>query len=86
MKIHRLCVKMPAKGVEFQGGSLHDGFGSLTVLVVLASTFPSFCLSFKIQHKVATVTVLAVAAVLVASVVTATPLFRHPVCKCFLTD
>ena len=65
------------RGVEFKGGSLHDGFGSLTVLAVLESTLPSFCWSYKIQHNEATVavlTVLAVSAVMAVSVMTATPL------------
>ena len=55
----------------------------MTVLVVLQSTLRSFCLSYKIQYQEATVTDLAVSAVVAALVVTATPLelnplFRHP--------
>ena len=47
-----------------------------TVLAVLESTLPSFCVSYKIQHQEAAVTVLtvlAVSAVVAVSVVTATP-------------
>ena len=47
-----------------------------TVSAVLQSTLPSFHLSYKIQDKEATVTVLtvlAVSAVVAVSVVTATP-------------
>ena len=48
----------------------------MTVLAVLeSSTLPSFCLSYKIKHKEATVAVLAVMAV---SVMTATPLKLNP--------
>ena len=47
---------------------------ALTVSAVLESTLPSFCLSYKIQDKEATVMVLAVSAVVAVSVVTATPL------------
>ena len=39
----------------------------------MKSTLPSLCWSYKIQDKVATVTVLAVLAVMAVSVVTATP-------------
>ena len=41
------------KGVEFKGGSLHDGFGgfdgfgSTAALLLLQSTLPSFRLSYK---------------------------------------
>ena len=44
----------------------------LTVLGVLKSTLPSFCLSYKIQCQETTVTVLAVSAAVAGSVVTAT--------------
>ena len=47
----------------------------LTVLAVLESTLPSFCLSYHIQYQETTVAVLAVVAV---SVVTATPLKLNP--------
>ena len=47
-------------GVEFKGGSLHDGFGGFDSQ---KSTLPSFCLSYKIQCQETTVTVLAVSAV-----------------------
>ena len=46
----------------------------LTVLAVMVSALPSFCLSGKVQYQEATVTVLAVLAVAAVSVVTATPL------------
>ena len=45
----------------------------LTGLAILESTLPSFCFYYKIQDKEATVTVLAVSAVVAVSVVTATP-------------
>ena len=48
---------------------------ALTVLAVLESTLPSFCLSYKIQHKEATVAVLAVMAV---SVIRLPPLKLNP--------
>ena len=35
----------------------------LTVLAILKSTLPSFCLSYKLQHSEATVVVLTVPAV-----------------------
>ena len=44
----------------------------------MVSTLPSFCRSYKIQDKEATVTVLAVLAVVAVSVVTATPLKTQP--------
>ena len=53
----------------------------LTVLAVLESTLPSSCLSYEIQYQEATVkvlTVLAVSAVVMVSVVTATPLKLNP--------
>ena len=53
----------------------------MTVLAVLESTSPSFCLSYKIQCQEAAVTgltVLAVLAVVAVSVVTATPLKLNP--------
>ena len=66
--------------VEFKGGSLHVmALAVLTVLaVVLDSTLPSFCLSYKIQHNEATVAVLAVSAVMAVSVMTATRLELNP--------
>ena len=51
------------------------------VLAVLESTLPFFCLSYKMQYKEATVTVLmvlAVSAVMAVSVMTATPLKLNP--------
>ena len=53
----------------------------LTVSTVLESTLPSFRLSYKIQDKEATVTVLAVSAVVAVSVVTATPLNSTPLSR-----
>ena len=53
----------------------------LTVLAVLESTLPSFCLFYKIQHNEATVavlTVLAVSVVMAVSVMTATPFELNP--------
>ena len=53
----------------------------MTVLAVLESTLPCFCLSYKMQHKeaiVAVLTVLAVSAVMAVSVMTATPLKLNP--------
>ena len=53
----------------------------MTVLAVLDSTLPSFCLSYKMQCLETTVTVLrvlAVSAVVAVSVVTATPLKLNP--------
>ena len=47
---------------------------ALTVLAVLESTLPSFCLSYKIQCQETTVTVLTVLVVSAVLVVTATPL------------
>ena len=54
----------------------------LTVLAVLESTLPSFCWSYKIQDKEATVTVLAVSAVVAVSVMTAPPLKLNPPFPC----
>ena len=53
----------------------------LTVLVVLESTLPCFCLSYKIQHNEATVavlTILVVLAVVAVSVMTVAPLKLNP--------
>ena len=53
----------------------------MTALAVLESTLPSFCLSYKIQHREATVAVLTVSpvsAAMVVSVMTATPLKLNP--------
>ena len=68
-----------------KGGSVSlRGVAFMTVLAVLESTSPSFCLSYKKkQCQETTVTVLAVSAVVTVSVVTAIPLklnppFRHP--------
>ena len=57
----------------------------LTVLTVLGSALPSFCLSYEIQCQetsVTVLTVLAVSAVSAVSVVTATPLKNStPLCR-----
>ena len=56
-------------------------FAVLTVLAVLESTLPSSCLSYKIQHQEAAVTVLAVSAVsavVAVVVVTVPPLKLNP--------
>ena len=50
----------------------------LTVLAAMEGTLPSSCLSCKIQHKEATVAVLAVSVVMAVSVMTATPLKLNP--------
>ena len=60
-----------------KGGLSLRGLAFKTVLAVLESTLPSFCLLYKIQYQEATVTgltVLAVSAVMAVSVLTATPL------------
>ena len=52
-----LTLGFQKRGVEFEGGSLHVGFGGLTVLAVLESTFAVFWLVLhKMQDKEATVT------------------------------
>ena len=57
---------MTEKGVEFNGGSLHDGFDGFGGSGdSVESTLPSFCWFYKVQDKEATMTVLAVVAVLV---------------------
>ena len=64
-----------------KGGLSLRGVAFMTVLMVLAvleSTLPSFCLSYKIQHNEATVSVLAVSAVMAVSVMTASPLNSTP--------
>ena len=63
------------RGVEFKGGSLHDGFGNFGAHLAL------LCLPYKIQCQEATVTVLtvlAVLAVVAVLVMTATPLKLNP--------
>ena len=62
---------MLEKGVELMGLAFMTVFAVLTVSAVLESILPSFRFIYKIQDKEATVTVLAV---VVVSVVTATPL------------
>ena len=64
-----------------KGGLSLRGVAFMTVLAVLAvleSTLPSFSKSYKTQDKEATVTVLAVSAVMAVSVMTATPLKLNP--------
>ena len=47
-------------GLSLRGVAFMTVLAVLTVLVVLESTLPSFCLSYKIQHNEATVAVLTV--------------------------
>ena len=47
----------------------------------MESTLPSFCWSYKIENKEATVTVSTVLVVMAVSVVTATPLNSTPFCR-----
>ena len=61
-------------GFKLRGVAFMTVLAVLTVLVVLKSTLPSFCLTYKIQCQETTVTVLAVLAVVAVPVVTATPL------------
>ena len=68
-------------GLGLRGVAFMTVSAVLTVLAVLESTLPSFCLSYKTQCQEATVTVmtvLAVSAVVAVSVVTATPLKLKP--------
>ena len=63
-------------GLRLRGVAFMTVLAVLPVLAVLENTLPSFCWSYKIQDKEATVTVLtvlAVLAVMAVSVVTATP-------------
>ena len=79
---HLMIFSIREFGREFLDPQLHHVMdfpfpfmtvlAGLAVLVVLGSTLPWFCWSYKIQDKEATVTVLAV------SVVTATPLKLNP--------
>ena len=64
-----------------KGGLSLRGVAFMTVLAVLAvleRTLPSSCLSYKIQCKETTVTVLTVLAVVAVPLVTATPLKLNP--------
>ena len=64
------------RGLGLRGVAFMTVSAVLTVLEVLESALPSFCLSYKIHCQEATVTVLtvlAVSAVLAVSVVTTTP-------------
>ena len=83
----RAKKQIPGQGLRIlqddgKGGlSLRGGVAFMTVLAVLTvleKTLPSFCWSYKIQDKEATVTVLTVLAVVAVSVVTATPLKLNP--------
>ena len=68
-------------GLSLRGVAFMMVLAVLTVLAVLESTLPSFCLPYKIQHNEATVAVLtvsAVSAVMAVSVMTATPLKLNP--------
>ena len=65
-------------GLSLRGVAFMTVLAGLTVLAVLESTLPSFCLSYKIQYQETTVTVLTVLAVVAVSVVTATPLKLNP--------
>ena len=68
---------MTERGVEFKGGGLQDGFhGFGGSGDSVESTLPSFCWSYKMQDKEATVMVLTVLAVL--AVMAATPLKFNP--------
>ena len=85
MYVEPKIIGITEKGVEFKGGSLHDGFGGFDGFAgsgnSVESPLPSFCWSYKIQDKEATVTVLtvlAVLAVMAVSVVTATLLKLNP--------
>ena len=69
------------RGLSLRAVAFVTVLAVLTVLTVLASTLPSFCLSYKIQNNEATVavlTVLVVSAVMAVSVMTATPLESNP--------
>ena len=46
-----ICQDDGKGGVEFKGGSLHDGLAVLTVVAGLQSTLPSFYWSYKIQGQ-----------------------------------
>ena len=59
-------------GLGLRGAAFMTVSAVLTVLAVLESTLPSFCLSYKVQCQETTVTVLTVLAVVVVSVVMAT--------------
>ena len=71
------------RGVEFKGGSLHDGFGGFEGS---EEHLALLCWSYKIQHNEATVAVLAVSAVMAVSVMTATPLKLNPPFSVILTN
>ena len=68
------------RGVEFEGGSLHDSFGGFDGFGGSAKDLALLCFC-KTQYQEAAVTVLtvlAVSAVVAVSVVTATPLKLNP--------
>ena len=66
------------RGVEFKGGSLHDGFGGFDGFGGSGEHLALLCLSHKTQHNEATVAVWTVLVVMVVSVMTATPLKLNP--------
>ena len=67
------------RGVEFKGGSLHDGFGGFDDFGGSGGhLLPSFCLSYKIQCQETVLTDSAVSAVSAVLVMTATPLNSTP--------
>ena len=69
------------RGVEFKGGSLHDGFGGFDGLGGSGEHLALLLLVLQTQEKEAAVTVLtvlAVMAVMAVSVVTATLLKLNP--------
>ena len=66
MRLSTVIFRMTEKGVEFKGGSLHDGFGGFDGL----NTAP--------RDDRDVLTVLAVSAVVAVLVVTATPLELNP--------
>ena len=73
---------MSEKGVEFKGGSLHDGFGGYDGFGASGWHLALLLLFPHNTAQEATVTVLTVSAVMAVSVITATPLnstllFRH---------
>ena len=58
-------------GLRLKGVAFMTVLAAPTVLAVLESALPSFCLSYKMQYQEATVTVLTVLAIVAVSVVTA---------------
>ena len=69
------------RGDEFKEGSLHDGFGSFDGFAGSGEHLTLLLLVLQIQHNeaaVAVLTVLTVSAVMVVSVMMATPLKLNP--------